>query len=174
MLITREELLLHPVRVEKTFDAGALDYQGNDFRQIETLDIKALADLVGEEIHVRGQLRTRLEAECDRCAVRFDFPIECNFDLYYRPVSSIARDEEIEISSDELEVGFYEGEGVNLVDMIREQVLLALPMQMLCGTECRGLCPGCGVNRNLAECHCESTRLDSPFAALIPRPNARR
>jgi len=171
VLITREELALHPVRVEKTFGAGVLDYQSSDFRQIEKLDIKALAELVGEEIHVRGQLRTRLEAECDRCAVQFEFPVECDFDLYYRHVSSIARDEEIEISNDELGIGFYEGDGVVLDDMIREQVILALPMKMLCGSECRGLCPVCGINRNLAACRCEDSRLDSPFAVFMPRPN---
>ncbi|MGH9429948.1 MAG: YceD family protein [Terriglobia bacterium] len=174
MLITREELALHPVRVERTFEPGVLDYQSSDFRQIEALDIKAVADLVGEEIHVHGRLGTRLESECDRCAVRFDFPVECDFDLFYRPVSSIAREEEIEISSDELVVGFYQGDGVDLTDIIREQVLLALPMKMLCGPECRGLCPTCGTNRNLAGCQCEDVRVDSPFADLMPRPDSKR
>ena len=173
MLITREELALHPVRLTKTFEPGVLDYKSNDFRQIEALEIKALAELVGGEIHVRGRLRTRLEAECDRCAVQFDFPVECDFDLYYRPVSSIAREAEVEISGDELEVGFYEGEGVDLTDIIREQVLLALPMKMLCGAECRGLCPVCGTNRNVADCRCEDIPRDSPFAALMPKPDAK-
>ena len=174
MLITREELALHPVRVEKTFEARELDYQSNDFRQIESLDIKALAEFVGGEIHVRGQLRTRLESECDRCAVRFDFPAECSFDLYYRPVSSIARNEEIEISNDELDVGFYQGEGVDLQDLIREQVLLSLPMKLLCRDECLGLCPACGVNKNLVTCQCELSQHDSPFAGLIPKANPNR
>ncbi|HUY13997.1 MAG TPA: DUF177 domain-containing protein [Terriglobia bacterium] len=173
MLITREELAFHPLRVDKTFEAGEQDYQSSDFRQIEALDIKALADLVGEDIHVRGQLRTRLESECDRCAVQFDFPVESDFDLYYRPVSTIARNEEIEVSGDELDVGFYQGDGVDLEDLIREQVLLSLPMKMLCGAECQGLCPACGVNKNLATCQCEVSQHDSPFAGLMPKSSAK-
>jgi DUF177 domain-containing protein len=169
VLITREELELHPVRVERTFEPGTVDYQSNDFRQSEPIEIKAVADLVGDEIHVRGGLCTRLEVQCDRCAAPFYFPVEGDFDLYYRPLASIARDEEIEISGDELEVGFYEGDGVDLTDVIREQVLLALPMKKLCRPECLGLCPMCGTNHNLATCQCSDNQTDSPFAALISR-----
>jgi uncharacterized protein len=171
VIITREELALYPVRVEKTFEPGEVDYQSNDFRQIDALQIKATADLVGDEIHVLGQLSTRVESLCDRCATRFEFPVDCRFDLYYRHVSSIAREEEVEISGDELEIGFYQGEGVEVTDTIREQVLLALPMKMLCAPECRGLCAGCGTNLNWGACQCADRQLDSPFARLLPGQN---
>jgi uncharacterized protein len=168
VLITREELKRHPVRVEDAFDGTSLHCEGDGVLQVNLVDVKAVAGLAGEEIRIQGQLSTGLELECDRCAAPYAFPIHCEFDLYYRPMSSIARSEDIEVSDDELGVGFYEGEGIILEDVIREQVLLAVPMKMVCGSACKGLCPVCGINRNLASCQCQFAQLDSPFAALLP------
>ena len=63
--------------------------------------------------------------------------------------------EEIRSTTGESEIGFYEGDGIELKDVLREYVLLALPMQRVCREDCQGICPVCGQNRNLVECGCE-------------------
>jgi uncharacterized protein len=166
MLITPEELALQSVTIDTTYPAGEIDRRDGKFQQVSDLRFHALAELVGSEIRIRGNLGTRLQVECDRCAMAVELPLEQRFDLSYRPVSTIAREEEMEIPRDELEVGFYSGEGVEVSDVISEQVILALPMKILCRPDCRGLCPSCGVNLNFEECHCRPTRSDSPFASL--------
>jgi len=70
---------------------------------------------------------------------RARFPLDGSFDLYYRPVSFIPREEEVEIGEDEVEIGFYEGGGLELEDILREQVLLALPMRRTCSEDCKGI-----------------------------------
>jgi uncharacterized protein len=77
----------------------------------------------------------------------------------------------------ELEVGFYQGNGLQLEDALKEQIMLALPMRGLCRPDCRGLCPQCGQNRNLVECGCPEEAGDSRWAPLAglkieskPRP----
>jgi DUF177 domain-containing protein len=92
--------------------------------------------------------------------------VDQDFDLLYRPMESIARQEEIEFPEDESEVGFYSGEGVDLADVVAEQVILAVPMKIICRDECLGLCPVCGGNRNLRACGCSTPQNDSPFASL--------
>ena len=166
MRITLAELELHRVFASETFPPGGLDYHGAEFRQTTPLKIEATAELVGAEIRIRGHLATSLEASCDRCLGAVTIPVDRDFDLLYRPVATIAREEEIEITEDELEIGFFSGDGIELADVATEQVILAVPMKLICRAECQGLCPVCGANRNLSSCHCSPPPEDSPFASL--------
>jgi uncharacterized protein len=166
VFITVEELELHRVVVSKTYAAGSVDYHGAGFRQAAPLKVDAVAELQGAEIRVRGHLGTQLEAPCDRCLEKALIPVERDFDLYYRPVKTIARNEEIEITEDELEIGFYSGNGIELADVLAEQVILSVPMKIICRADCRGLCPVCGANRNSEPCNCPSPEKESPFRFL--------
>ncbi len=166
MRITLEELELHRIVVSKTYAPGALDYRGAEFRQTAPLVVSAMAELVGSEIRVHGHLGTRLEATCDRCLGPVTLPVERDFDLFYRPMQTIAREEEVEIPADELDVGFFSGDGIELADVLTEQVILSVPMKVVCRADCLGLCPTCGANRNVAPCHCPPPQEESPFASL--------
>ena len=167
MRISVEELKLHPITVSETYSAGALDYHAAEFHQLGNLRVQGVAELVGQEIRFRGHVGTQVGASCDRCLSFVEIPVECDFDLTYRPLASIARNEEVKVSPDELEVGFYSGDGIDVADVVAEQVNLFLPMKIVCGAECRGLCPTCGADRNLQGCHCTEATRESPFTALL-------
>jgi uncharacterized protein len=166
VLITLQELELHRVTVSVTYQPGSLGFQEVKFRQAGPLAANAEAELAGKEIRVRGHISGALEAACDRCLEQLRIPVEIDFDLPYRPMEEIAREEEVEVGEDELMVGFFPGDGVNLADVVREQVLLSVPMKIVCRPDCQGLCPECGVNRNIKQCGCSSQHEDSPFAFL--------
>ena len=166
MRITLSELELHRVTVSESYAPGALDYHGAEFRQAAPLELEAQAELLGSEIRLRGHLVTRLHASCDRCLGPVEIPVRRDFDLFYRPMEIIAKEEEIEVSPDEMEIGFYEGDGIESADVATEQVILSVPMKIICKNECRGLCPVCGVNRNATRCDCAPPQQDSPFASL--------
>jgi uncharacterized protein len=166
VLITPRELEIHRIVISKAYGPGGLDYHGAEFRQVIPLQVNAVAELVAKEIHIRGRLQTKLEAVCDRCLGPVEIWVDRNFDLFYRPMSAIAREEEIEIPRDELDVGFYSGEGVELTDVLSEQVILSVPMKLICGPDCQGLCPICGANRNFEDCHCPAPAVNLPFISL--------
>jgi len=166
VFITLQELELHRVTVSKTYPPGALDFQETEFRQVEPLAVNAVAELAAKEVRIQGHISGALEAACDRCLQQVRVPVETDFDLPYRPMEEIAQEEEVEIGQDELEVGFFSGEGVNLADVVREQVLLSFPMKVVCRPDCRGLCPVCGTNRNQKDCGCVLQHEDSPFVFL--------
>ncbi len=166
MLITRRELDLHRIVVEKTYAPESLHFRGAEFRQSGPLKVSAVAELVGEDIRVRGAFKTSVEAICDRCLKPVTLPVNREFDLTYRPVSTIAREEEMEVPEDELDIGFYHGEGVQLTDILVEQIILEFPMKVICREDCRGLCPSCGADRNQGACSCAEPQSVSPFAAL--------
>ena len=144
---------------------GRIDL-GKDVSQAEPLQAEGSAELVASEIHLQGQLRTAVEVSCARCLEPVRQRVDKEFDLYYRPVQTIARNEEVEIDDAELEIGFYHGNGLLLEEVLKEQVLLDLPMKLLCRPDCQGLCPQCGQARNVVNCGCPPRAGDDRWAPL--------
>jgi uncharacterized protein len=92
--------------------------------------------------------------------------MEGAFDLIFRPACADSKAGEHAITEDETEIGYYEESGLLLEDAVREQVLLALPGRILCQQDCKGLCPHCGINRNLSTCECADALANPRFAKL--------
>jgi uncharacterized protein len=165
MFLDIHELELRKIFFDQTLPVGRIDF-GRDIRQTEPLLVTGSAELVAAEIHLEGALNTCMETSCDRCLEPMRDKVDVQFDLFYRPAAEIAKNEEIEIRDDDLDIGFYEGNGLKLEDALKEQVLLALPMKHICRADCAGLCPQCGQNRNLADCGCRSENADVRWAPL--------
>jgi uncharacterized protein len=165
MFIDIHELEKDALEFEQVLPVGRIAF-GPDVKQVAPMEVAGAAELLGDEIHVAGGLRTTVEAVCSRCLEPLRQPIDVEFDLFYRPMKTIAREEEIELKPSELEIGFYEGKGLELDEILKEQVLLTLPMKQICREECRGLCPQCGQNLNQAGCTCKTERLDSRWSGL--------
>src|SRR5438132_12535923 len=89
-----------------------------------------------------------------------------HFDLLYRPQVVDARSPELSVTDAEAEIGYYRGDGLELEDVLREQILLALPLRTLCSEQCKGLCPHCGKNLNVEQCSCAEPLEDPRWAAL--------
>ena len=77
-----------------------------------------------------------------------------------------AGQQETQIDEGEAEIAFYEGEGIELEEVLREFIVLSLPMQYVCRSDCRGICPVCGENRNQIECECHREPADERWAAF--------
>jgi uncharacterized protein len=169
VFLSVKELELKKVRFEVAFPPGEIDFSDAGLVQRTILDAKGTAELLAHtlgEIRIQGRLAVKMGAECDRCLEPADFPIDSNFDLFYRPSVEARREGEVEIDPGETEIAYYEGDGIELEDVLREFVLLAMPMQRICRADCRGICPLCGQNRNLVICGCEARPQDDRWAAL--------
>ena len=165
MFIDIHELKRDKLEFAQQFPPGGIDL-GKDASQAEPLVVEGLAELVDSEIRLDGRLRTTLELTCARCLEPIRQPVDKEFELYYRPVATIAREEDVELDDAELEIGFYQGNGLLLEDALKEQLLLELPIKSLCRADCRGLCPQCGQNRNVVECDCRPSAREDRWAAL--------
>jgi uncharacterized protein len=169
MFLSVKEMELRKVRFDETFQPGQIDFSGEELVQGSPLHAAGSAEVLAHadgEVRIQGRLTVEMTAQCDRCLGRAKFPLEAAFDLFYRPMSFIAREEEVEIDEGEAEIGFYEGGGLELEDILREQVLLALPMQRVCSDDCKGICPVCGKNRNETTCDCRLQSADDRWGAL--------
>jgi len=170
VFLSLKELELRKIDFSVAIPAGQIDYQDLRLRQQAALEATGRAELLTatlQEIRVRGHLRVRMEGDCDRCLEAVVLTVETDFDVCYRPVGFAALGaDEVEIGEAESDIAFYEGDGVELNDVLREQVVLSLPMQRLCGEHCRGICPVCGQNRNTVDCECQTKMVDDRWAAL--------
>ena len=93
-------------------------------------------------------------------------PLSAEFDLIFRPLGVDADVPERSITAPETEIGYYQKDSLWLEDVLREQVLLALPVRTLCRPDCKGLCPRCGANRNNQPCTCDEGPRDLRWEAL--------
>jgi uncharacterized protein len=162
------ELELKARTFDVTLEPGVIEFLDPKLKQKGPLKASGVAELVIDllgEIRVKGHVKVQMEADCDRCLEPAACPIDADFELYYRPVTE-GYGEEKAIDEGEAEMGFYEGDGVELNDVLREFVLLTLPMQRVCGEDCKGICPVCGQNRNQKECACHGASADDRWAAL--------
>ncbi len=166
MFLDVNELAVRKIRIRKTYAPGLLDFHSSEFQQAGPLDIRATAELVDGHIRIYGHFSVRIEMVCARCLDLVAEEISRDFDLFYRPASTTPSEGEIHLKDGDTEVGFFNGEGIFLADVLAEQVHLQLPMKPICRGDCRGLCPQCGVNLNTEECRCETHSSDPRLAPL--------
>ncbi len=167
MFLDVKDLAIRKQRIHKRYVPGAIDYESSEARQVGPLEVNATAELIEGQIRVEGHLETKIEMTCARCLEPVVEEITRPFDLLYSSLPKGAKPEaEERLKDDESDIGFFEGEGIFLADVLKEQVLLALPMKVICQSDCRGLCPNCGANLNHEECRCETHSLDPRMAPL--------
>jgi len=169
MFLNIKEMELRRVRFDESFEPGEIDFSETGLRQATPLHAEGSAKVLensGGEIRIQGKFSGTMETDCDRCLAVTSLPLQGSFDLFYRPPLENLDADEVKIDEGEAEIGFYEGLGLEVADVIKEQVLLALPMQRTCREDCKGICPVCGVNRNETPCDCHVKPADDRWAAL--------
>jgi uncharacterized protein len=137
-------------------------------------DLSLFVEKEGADVLVEGFVEARVPLTCGRCLENFPFKVRSDLAVRYAPKP--VRKDEVELTTDDLEVDFYDQNCLDLSVLIRAETLLALPMKPLCREECRGICPHCGGNRNLSPCHCEVKMADprlEPLRGLAEKLHAR-
>lgn len=126
---------------------------------------------------LRGSTEVTVHTPCRRCLadVHLRVPVSFTLNLVSRaaladPKQAGADDDQSErAGSFDLERAdeeLFDGKSIDLDPLVREQVLLALPMHAVCREDCKGLCGSCGQNLNEGECGCARAQVDPRLAAL--------
>jgi uncharacterized protein len=111
----------------------------------------------GTTVHVRGRVDGQLGVECGRCLERYTLNVAQVLDQFHLPRLANRpeeQEEDVELGDHDVVVGYYEGEQLDLGEVVREQLFLALPLKRLCREDCQGRCPTCGRDRNVGSCDC--------------------
>lgn len=154
---------------------GTRNYQLN--QDISDLDpsLKPLTDLNGsvnlirtnDGILVRAKLHTSVELSCSRCLTQFSMPIRFSIDEEFLPLTDINTGARLPLADGADPAATIDSNHIlDLSEVVRQDLMLALPLVPLCRNECKGLCPNCGQNWNEGTCECDDRDLDPRFAAL--------
>lgn len=150
-----------------TYAPGALSLNDEWAHLSAETSVSGRASKKGEQVRVRGKLTGTAEVGCDRCLQPVALPLEVEFDVQYIPAETArAAPESVELLDQDLNASIYEDGAVDIDELAREQVLLTLPLRVLCREDCKGLCPTCGADLNTETCGCEQREVDPRWAAL--------
>lgn len=168
VFISLKDLELKPIRFSVELAPGEISFD-RQITQTSPLHAEGKAEMLHAslgEIRIQGKLRVKMEAPCDRCLEPAAVAVDREFDLTYAPAAQSPAGGEKEVEEAGIEVGFYEGSGLELNDVLREVVLLDLPMRTVCREDCKGICPSCGGNRNQQMCDCHPAPADDRWSQL--------
>ncbi len=137
-----------------------------DLRLVQNASVEGRTRRKGDEVQVNGTVTTTVETPCARCLKPVLVPIACEFSERFVTAVSWRSEEHHELASDDLNVSLFDGEAIDLDELVREEIVLATPAQILCREDCQGLCPVCGGDRNIAACQCEARQVDARWEKL--------
>ncbi|MBV9210277.1 MAG: DUF177 domain-containing protein [Acidobacteria bacterium] len=145
-------------------DELMLDEEG--VRLVKAPEVTGRVKRDHHQVRLRGKIRAEAEVDCDRCLAAIAVPVETEFDVTYVPATDYEAESAAELQAEDLTLSIFDGETIDIDELTREQVLLALPMHALCREDCKGLCPVCSINKNTDACQCETKEIDPRWSAL--------
>jgi uncharacterized protein len=118
-------------------------------------------------ILVTTALETTARLECRRCLESFSAPIKMDIEEEFHPSVDIHTGAKLPVvDTEEDATTIDEHHVLDLTEVVRQAIFLALPMSALCRSDCGGLCSTCGQNLNEGQCHCEVEAVDPRLEAL--------
>lgn len=132
-------------------------YMGSNIHIGLPVKVKALITNLEDHLYMKGNLKAELMPECSRCLQTFKYKMDVDFE---EELSNKDAEE------DRGDVLYFEGDFVDLTEIIENNILLSLPMKFLCRKDCKGLCPHCGANLNLGKCKCTNKEIDPRLSVL--------
>jgi len=122
----------------------------------------------GGILRITGRVQAAPLLECSRCLKNSPYPVDTELSVELAPVKSLGPSAEHELVEGELSMEFYQGDEIEPIEIVREQLLIALPMVPLHHSDCKGLCSVCGTDLNEKECSCRKDTREAPgaFSAL--------
>jgi uncharacterized protein len=149
-----------------TYQPEELNLVDERVRVPEPIVVNGRVRKSGSEIEVAGRVETKVNVECDRCLKTLEMPVSASFKLQYITGQDYETSHAAELTTDEMALSVFDGEAIDVDEIVREQILLSVPDRVLCDENCRGICSICGTNLNIRSCDCKSSDIDPRWAAL--------
>ena len=151
------ELALSPEDLDLDIDGAAL---------IGEVKFSGETERLNEKAHVRGKIEAEVRVDCTRCLEPVESKFEISFDDVFVDPADAPAEIEVILGVEELDESIAIDGKIDVAEVVREQILLALPDQVFCKEDCKGLCPKCGSNRNLLDCRCIEDEIDPRWSGL--------
>ncbi|MDU6296939.1 DUF177 domain-containing protein [Clostridium celatum] len=159
MIINFSDLLSKRNRkkqISLSFKLEPLEFEGEEIRAIEDVKVEGVATSNEDVIVVNASIKTKLQLTCSRCLDTFIYPIDIDIEERFTNDIDLQQDGTM----------FVEGDSLDITEIIENCIISTLPIKRLCKDDCKGLCPECGVNKNVENCSCLDYDVDIRLAKL--------
>src|SRR6202165_2796153 len=150
----------------RTYEPGELSLDDDEVGLLEPAEVSGRVRRDDKEVELSGELRAKIKTACDRCLQPVNLSIGAEFKERFVPAVSWRAEQQHELQEEDLNLAVFDGDAIELNDLVREEILLAMPGHVLCREECKGLCPTCGIDRKGGSCQCEDADGDSRWRKL--------
>jgi uncharacterized protein len=133
-----------------------IKYNGDEILVNTPVHVDAVITNMENNLIITGKFNAELRLKCSRCLEYFNLTIESDFE---EQLSNKDEDEDEDVI-------LFEGDTIDLTDIVINNILLSLPMKAVCNDDCLGLCPHCGSNKNIVKCQCINDSLDPRLTVL--------
>ena len=166
MIIDLTKIGPEGLHLKRIFKPADIELNTEEAELKEPVSIDVWIKKIKKGFRFQGSLKGSINIQCARCLELFNLPVSTTFDLIYKP-HQMLDDDEIELKENDMNISFLSKEEIELKDIIREQILLSIPMKPLCSPACKGLCAECGNNLNIQECNCAKKVIDPRLKPLL-------
>ncbi len=126
-------------------------------RFLTPIKVHLIMESTGKKLVGRAMVSTNLALSCGRCLEEYEFPL--SFELNLAAAEILAYE-------DNGEMVLIEDEQADIMPRIEEEIFSLIPLNPLCSQGCQGLCPFCGINKNVQSCSCEKNDIDPRWQKL--------
>lgn len=132
-------------------------FQGNEEISCnKAVDFEGMLIMTGDLLSLEGRINTELILNCSRCIEKFIYPVDIEI---HEEFSNDGEDRDDNVI-------FIDSDNINITEIVENNIIMVLPIKILCSESCRGLCQHCGTNLNNRECDCDKKDVDPRLAKL--------
>ncbi len=143
-------------------DLNEIAVRGEKILLSRPAQIEYVAHNKGNYIQLSGWIRSEFSMICGRCLTKLTVPIEVPFEELFFHQSQVEG-----IKTELLEEGHvFSGNSISLIDVLEQNIVMNMPLKVLCSEHCKGICPTCGTNLNQEPCNCVVDDVDPRLAVL--------
>jgi uncharacterized protein len=153
-------------RFAHDYSSDELVLEDNRLRLVLPPTVSGQIRQEGRRAHVRGRITAGVQVECDRCLQPVELPVDSEFKLEYVTREDYQAQQAVELTEDDLDLSIFDGEVLDIDELVTEEIMLAMPDHVLCSENCQGICDRCGADRNSSDCGCEAQQVDPRWAGL--------
>ncbi|GIU81626.1 MAG: DUF177 domain-containing protein [Acidobacteria bacterium] len=166
MIVQLTQLEQPEISVCEAIEVSEIEWDEEDVTIAEAIQIKVNITKGDVQVRVEGLIDAKLNANCSRCFEEVKIEKEIIFKADYVTRENFSKELELELKKEDLDVSIFDGENLDLAEVVREQILLSLPTQILCRDDCKGLCGICWANLNKQSCNCHQSELQMRWIQL--------
>ena len=148
------------------YSAGELVLEDDRVSVVEPPAVSGEIRQKRQRLRVTGTVSGRLQVECDRCLKPVGLVVDSKFDVEYVTAEDYQAQQALELTEADLNLSIFDGEGLEIDELVKEELLLAVPDHVICSEACRGMCAVCGVDKNSVDCECETREVDPRWSGL--------